>query len=232
MVSWLKANWRLKLVALVTSVLVWFFVNETANDRSLIQAVPLEVRARPGMVVLAQSASRVDVLVRGTREDVRRVTRSDLQVVLDLSRETRRGELERGLSPRDIGHPRRVMPVEVVPRSIKVTLDEVQETTLPVTPRFVGELPPGYAIERVVVKPESVPATGPRSQLTKLGALETLPIDVNGRRTSFREWVELSPVPGELPGGRRWVEVDVRIGTGPAVDTPPRRGDNGGGTQP
>jgi hypothetical protein len=56
----------------------------------------------------------------------------------------------------------------------------------------------------------------------------TLPIDVTGRRTSFRERVELAPL--AFPEGlaqRHWVEVDVRIGAGHSVDNPAGRGVEG-----
>jgi hypothetical protein len=56
-------------------------------------------------------------------------------------------------------------------------------------------------------------------------SVSTLPIDVTGRRTSFRERVELAPL--AFPEGltqRHWVEADVRIGTGQSVDSPTERG--------
>jgi hypothetical protein len=56
-------------------------------------------------------------------------------------------------------------------------------------------------------------------------SVSTLPIDITGRRTSFRERVELAPL--AYPEGltqRHWVEVDVRIGTGRSVDSQSERG--------
>jgi hypothetical protein len=66
---------------------------------------------------------------------------------------------------------------------------------------------------------------GPKALLDSMTGITTLPIDVTGRRTSFRERVELTPL--AFPEGlaqRHWVEVDVRIGTGRAVDITPGRG--------
>ena len=55
--------------------------------------------------------------------------------------------------------------------------------------------------------------------------IATLPIDVTGRRTSFRERVELTPLrlPEEMVE-RHWVEVDVRIAMAASIDTAPSRG--------
>ena len=65
----------------------------------------------------------------------------------------------------------------------------------------------------------------PKTLLNGMVNITTLPIDVTGRRTSFRERVELTPL--AFPEGlaqRHWVEVDVRIGAGHSVDTAPGRG--------
>jgi len=96
---------------------------------------------------------------------------------------------------------------------------------LPVQPQFAGELPPNLSMERVVVQPETVRERGPKTLLNGMTSVSTLPIDVTGRRTSFRERVELAPL--AFPEGlaqRHWVEVDVRIGPGHSVDSSSARG--------
>jgi hypothetical protein len=50
--------------------------------------------------------------------------------------------------------------------------------------------------------------------------IATLPIDVTGRRTSFRESVELSPQQfAEGQAQRQWVQADVRVTEGRPVDS-------------
>jgi YbbR domain-containing protein len=108
---------------------------------------------------------------------------------------------------------------------VDLTGDEMVERDLSVQPQFGGELPPNLSVERVVTQPESVKVKGPKTLLSGMANIATLPIDVTGRRTSFRERVELTPL--AFPEGlaqRRWVEVDVRIGTGHSVDTGTGRG--------
>jgi hypothetical protein len=61
--------------------------------------------------------------------------------------------------------------------------------------------------------------------LNRISKVSTLPIDVTGRHTSFRERVELTPLQiPESMAQRHWVEVDVRIGPASSVDTAPGRG--------
>ncbi len=220
MIGWLKHDWRLKLVAFCLAVFMWGFVNSLTNERQVMEAVPLQVLTPPGLTLVRQSVERVAVEVRGTRDEVRQVTRQNLQVVLDLSRLNETGLLVRRLRPSMVRHPRWVQPVAVSPVEVTVMVDEMVERELPVVPEITGELPAGHVIERIVLRPDKIRWSGPKSLLHKLTEAKTLPIDVTGRHTSFRERVELAPVNlGKDFADRHWVEVDVRVQAGPPVDT-------------
>ena len=223
--GWLSNNAGLKVVSLVLAVCTWFFVKGITSDSRTINGVPLEIKAKAGLTILQTSASTVNVTVRGTREDVRQVSVQDLSAVVDLTHDERRGAITVRLSPLSVRHSRRVQVTDVDPADVTVNVDEMIERELPVQPQFGGELPPNLSIERVITEPETVKEKGPRTLLTGMANIPTLPIDVTGRRTSFRERVELTPL--AFPEGlsqRHWVEVDVRIGTGRSVDTVPGRG--------
>ena len=223
--GWISHNAGLKVVSLVLATCAWFFVKGITSDWRPINGVPLEIKAKPGLTVLATSAATVNVTVRGTREDVRQVSRQDLSAVVDLTGDDRRGPITVRLSPSSVRHSRRVQVTEVDPVEVTVNVDEMVERDLPVQPQFGGELPPNLSVERVITQPETVKVKGPKTLLSGMVNITTLPIDVTGRRTSFRERVELTPLalPEEL-AQRHWVEVDVRIGAGRSVDTAPGRG--------
>ena len=223
--GWISHNAGLKVVSLVLATCAWFFVKGITSDWRPINGVPLEIKAKPGLTVLATSAATVNVTVRGTREDVRQVSRQDLSAVVDLTGYDRLGPITIRLSPSSVRHSRRVQVTEVDPVEVTVNVDEMVERDLPVQPQFGGELPPNLSVERVITQPETVKVKGPKTLLSGMVNITTLPIDVTGRRTSFRERVELTPLalPEEL-AQRHWVEVDVRIGAGRSVDTAPGRG--------
>jgi YbbR domain-containing protein len=223
--GWISHNAGLKIVSLVLAICAWFFVKGITSDWRPINGVPLEIKAKPGLTVLATSAATVNVTVRGTREDVRQASRQDLSAVVDLTGDDRRGPITIRLSPSSVRHGPRVQVTEVDPGEVTVNVDEMIERDLPVQPQFGGELPPNLSVERVITQPETVKVKGPKTLLNGMANIATLPIDVTGRRTSFRERVELTPL--AFPEGlaqRHWVEVDVRIGAGRSVDTVPGRG--------
>jgi YbbR domain-containing protein len=222
---WVPNDAVRKLVSLVLATCTWFFVKGVTSDSRVIEGVTVEVKARPGLTVLQTSASTIAVKVRGTREDVRQVSRQDLSAVVDLTKDNRFGPITVKLTPKSVRYSRRVQITEIDPPEVTVNVDEMIERELPVQPQLAGEMPSSLSIERVVTDPETVKVKGPKMLLTGMTSIATLPIDVTGRRTSFRERVELTPLP--FPEGmaqRHWVEVDVRIGAGRSVDIPPGRG--------
>jgi YbbR domain-containing protein len=222
--GWISNNAVLKAVSLVLAICAWFFVKGITSDWRTIEGVPLEVKAKSGLTVLQTSATTVNVTVRGTREDVRQVSRQDLSAVVDLTGDERRGPITVRLSPSSVRHSRRVQVIEIDPADVTVNVDEMIIRDLPVQPQFGGELPPNLSVERVITQPETVKVKGPKTLLSGMANIVTLPIDVTGRRTSFRERVELTPL--AFPEGlaqRHWVEVDVRIGSGRSVDIVPER---------
>jgi YbbR domain-containing protein len=219
---WMPDDAGIKLISVVLATCTWLFVKGVTSDSRTIEGVPLEVKARPGLTVLQTSAPTISITVRGTRDDVRVVSRQDLSAVVDLTRDNHLGPITVKLTPKSIRHSKRVQVSEIDPSEVTVNVDELIERELPVQPQMGGELPTNLSMERVVTKPETVKVKGPKSLLKGMTSIATLPIDVTGRRTSFRERVELTPL--AFPEGlaqRHWVEVDVRIGTGRGVEQSP-----------
>ncbi len=102
--------------------------------------------------------------------------------------------------------------VEVTPTHVTVEIDEIVERKLEVKPTLVGTPLDGYEIEMVSVIPKSKRVKGPKSVLEALGSIQTLPIEVAGRKTSFREHVELDPQQDVVISGKdRRVIADVHI---------------------
>ena len=226
--QWLTSNSGLKLTSLVLATATWFFVKSVTSDSRVIEGVPLEIKAKPDLTVLQASVSTLNVTARGTREDVRQVSRQDLSAVVDLTRDNRTGEMTIKLGPQSIRHSRRVQIVQVEPAAVSVDLDQLVDRELPVQPQFTGDLPPAVVIERVLTKPETVKLKGPKALLDALGGAATLPIDLTGRRTSFRERVEITPLPFQSASAQRqWAEVDVRIGPVASVDSSAAHGVEG-----
>ena len=213
MKNWLTTNTSLKIVALILAVIAWFFVRGITSETRTLENIPLEIQVKPGLTLLQASASTVTVVVRGTREDIRQVTRAEIAALLNLTYENRPGTHTVHLSPKIIRHPPRVQVVQVAPANVTVRADEIAERELAVVPLLAGELAAGLTIERTNIVPAQVRVRGPKSLLDTMRSIETLPIDLTARRVSFREWVHLAlPDPSLKTVKQSWIEADVRIG--------------------
>lgn len=211
--NWATTNTGLKLVALALAVITWFFVRNITSETRTLENIPLEIKVRPGLTLLEASASTVVVTVRGTREDIRQAPRAEFSASLDLTGEKQIGMHTARLSAKNIRHPPRVQVVQVMPATITARVDEMIEREVAVKPQLTGELASGLEIERTNVVPAQVRLRGPRTLLNDITTVETLPIDLSGRRVSFRERVHLAlPDPSVTTVKQSWIEADLRIG--------------------
>jgi YbbR domain-containing protein len=213
MSTWLRSNTSLKIVALALATLMWIFVHGIASETRFFEDVTLTVLVKPGLSLIHQDTARVAVTLRGTREDVRQVQRGELAAVLDLRNDDRTGQdLAFRLTTKSIKHPPHLRATLVTPTTVTVRVDQIVEQEFTVRPQLTGDPMPGHHVERVLVRPTTVRLKGPKSQFGTNTTVETLPVDLTGRRASFREWVELQSFdPNAGPKERRWVEVDVRL---------------------
>ena len=117
---WFPSDAGLKVVSLVLATFTWFFVKGITSDSRVIDGVPVEVKARPGLTILQTSAATITVTVRGTPEDIRQVSRQDLSAVVDLTDDTRLGPITKKLTPRSVRHSRRVQIAEIDPAEVTV----------------------------------------------------------------------------------------------------------------
>lgn len=122
----MKPFWRenlgLKLTALALATMTWLFVNNIISELRVIDNVPLHIRARPGYTV-HQNVSLVDVTVRGSRDDLRQLSRQDLVVELDLTREEAPAVIKRALRPDIVRVSRRIRVDSVSPSEVIVRLE-------------------------------------------------------------------------------------------------------------
>jgi len=112
--GWISNNAGLKVTSLVLATCAWFFVKGITSDSRPINGVPLEIKVKPGLTVLATSTATVNVTVRGTREDVRR-SRGRFVRGGGFDPDQPFGINHHALSPSSVRHPPRVQVTEVDP---------------------------------------------------------------------------------------------------------------------
>jgi YbbR domain-containing protein len=184
-----SSNIGLAVLSFVIALGLWI-----AGHRDIERAieVPLEFRNIPSdLMVLDNRVDYVVLRLSGPRTLVSTLDADDLKLPLDLHG-SKSGSLSFPLGPSSFNIPRGVTVARITPPIIHLRLDPVIKRELPVSIRLSGKPLAGYKIEETAVQPESISVRGPADEIRRIGLVETLPVDVEGSRSSIKRTVRLS----------------------------------------
>lgn len=84
-------NWQQKLVAVLSAIVVWFFISSTIIETKVIPSVPIRVVNIPpdstilGLMPNGLLGKRITLTLSGTKDIIERLEPGDLEVVIDAS---------------------------------------------------------------------------------------------------------------------------------------------------
>ena len=113
----------LKALAIALAGVCWYTIREETSYEQMIRGVTIEIKTPAGWNVTAQTETSADVLFRGSRSDLRGLTREDVQIEVDAPRATATTNAVIRLSPRDVRVSAGVRALRVVPSSIGIRLE-------------------------------------------------------------------------------------------------------------
>jgi YbbR domain-containing protein len=173
-------NWGIKLVSLIFSVTLWFYVTSKGKAEMTL-TVPLELRNAPQhLAVVGNVTGYIDVRVQGQERLLRDITvGKKVGGVLDLSM-AKIGENTIRISPDDIKRPSGVAVTYITPSEITVKLEPLMRKTFKLKPLLHGTPAPEYRITGIKVEPQKITIEGPASALSTFDRLQTMPIDIQG----------------------------------------------------
>lgn len=191
-------NYKVKLVALIIAILIWFFV-VTENDYEHVIQVPVSVLNIPDdKVILNDLPDFVKVKVKGTGKDLIALgVRRGARVTLDLSDVDYKKTF--ALEPTDVFLSRptgAIQAIEVImPDSITVLLDDFERKKIPVKSQINFKVAPGHTqVGDIRINPDSVVVSGPRSIVSQLNELPTEELEYQDLIADLKETVALAPL--------------------------------------
>jgi YbbR domain-containing protein len=199
-----------KIMAFVLALVTWYAVRDATSFETVVRDVKIEVQLRDGMAIQHQSASTVEVTLRGALEDVQRIDHRRVRVMVDL-RDL--GVAERRqvvLTDDNVEGIRGLTVVELSPSRLLLAVDHEDEKRVPVRGRVTGK-PQSGEVRDVVCDPSIVLVRGPAQKLKTLEILDTAPVDVDGRISSFIKRVGVVPPEDNWPARIEPAEVQVKI---------------------
>jgi YbbR domain-containing protein len=173
-------NWGIKLLSLILSVSLWFYVTSKGKTEMTL-TVPLELRNIPqNTAVVGNVAGSLEVRVQGQERALRDITiGKKVYGSLDLSL-ARIGENTVPISPDDIRRPSGVTVMHISRSEVKVRLEPLVRKTFRLKPVLYGLPAAGYQVRKISVTPTRIIAEGPESVIKTLERLQTMPIDIQG----------------------------------------------------
>ena len=189
-----------KAASLVLAFVTWYAIRSVINFETVVSDIPITIQVNPGWAILDRSARTVDVLFRGSQEDIRYLNRDQISVEADIRGKPFVGALVVKLLPKNVRAPGGVRAAVIWPDEITLKLDQEGEKQVPVKADLQGAVPEGYEVDTVKCTPASVLLQGPRQRLDEIDSVRTAAIELEDRVRSFKK-LKMAVV----PPGENWV---------------------------
>jgi YbbR domain-containing protein len=132
-------------------------------------------------------------------------------VKIDLSRMAK-GTQTIIITSENLNLPKGVTLLDSSPQQLKLTLAEVVEKNVAISPQIIGKLPGNLKIAKITVNPDTVLITMPAGKDEK-GTTEVLttPIYLDSISVDSKLFTKIIARPSIQPATKRWPDVEVTI---------------------
>ncbi|HSR87423.1 MAG TPA: CdaR family protein [Pontiella sp.] len=208
-----REKWLL-LLCLVLAFLAWQGIRRNIGFEVSVSNIMVDVDVPEGWAVWDKSVQKVNILFRGSREDIRYLNNEQLRVVIPMPEPERGTEMVVRLKPGFLKNPTsaNAKVVRFSPDEVVIKLDQEGMKQLPVKATVKGSLPEGLEIERMVSTPATVHVKGAKQVLDAMENIHTEPIELKNRQSSFKESVQIElPQNSRLTIDPEWVTVEFTL---------------------
>ncbi len=169
----------LKVTAVVIAILMWYGVaRDPVSEVSLV--VPVEFSHPPKELDYSSDViPQAQIRLRGPARVLRELAQARVHAAIDLQG-AEPGEHTYDLTTDHIQVPHEVEVMQVTPSRLRMVFDTRATRQVPVRPRVVGTLPPGYRIESVAADPALLTITGPARHVNAVESAATDTVDATG----------------------------------------------------
>jgi YbbR domain-containing protein len=208
----LKKEKGLLLICWILAFLSWQGISKNIGNEVLISNIKIDVDAPDGWAVWEKSVQQVNVLFRGSHEDIRYLNNDQLKVVIPVTEPTAGNEVPIKLSGKHLKNLAGAKVVGFNPSHVFIKLDQESERLLPVKAAISGSLPEGLEIDKIVCTPASVRVSGAHQLINDMQNIHTEPIELKDKVSSFKESVMIAlPQTGRMRVDPEWVKVDFAL---------------------
>jgi YbbR domain-containing protein len=179
-------NKRLKLASVVLALVSWYVIHSIISHERLVRDVPVNIRTDEGWAVLDAGVKTVNILFRGSQEDLRALELVPVRVEVDV-RKMSGGPQQLRLTAAQVPVAGAARIVFIDPPSVEFVLDQQGEKEVAVQADFQGNAVEDAEVTQVRYEPATITLHGPRRRLAEIDRVHTTPIDLEGRSRPFRK---------------------------------------------
>ncbi len=188
----LTENITIKIISVALAVFLWFFVTFKGQTETSLE-IPLEFKNTPSeMEILKQSVKKITVSISARERIFREISRAEIRVIVDLSN-VKYGENSIPITRSSIKLPRGIEILRIEPSVVKVFMDKKERKTVSVRAIVTGNPAQGFILSSVEVNPSSITIEGAKSELDRIRALKTEPVDIEGINENLTTQVKINP---------------------------------------
>lgn len=168
----------IKFISLFTALFLWMYVQNSETVK-FEKTVALEFILPSDMVFAETPVQEVVFMIEGPRAFVRNVSEREDKLLIDLNKAGAKKQQSFGIDivPTQLSLPFGMVVERVLPRKINIKLEKKARKTVPLKPRFIGNLPEGLSISRSEMSPKEIEIWGPQSLVKNIKEITTAPID-------------------------------------------------------
>lgn len=209
--GFIQRNFWLKALALVIAVAIYWKVSEDAKEERTVTR-PVEVHLTQDLMMISKQEFSVRVKVRGNKRDIDEAAEG-IVCSVDVGFNDRRddGTYRVRLSSKNFRTPGGLSVTRILSNP-ELTLQLQRRITreLPVRLNLSDKLPWGFRVSESSCIPKTVMVSGPESEIAKLKEVQTEPIPLKDRESSFEYEVALRN-PSDLGISQAQVKVNIVI---------------------
>lgn len=193
-----KGNNLNKVISVIMAVILWTYVIGEVNPETTAKIQNINVQLmnissvnQSGLVMLGSGDFKVNVVIKGKRGDVLKITPDDIVAKVDLK------GYGKGLNeiPVEVTAPASVSVIEVNPARVSVRLDQIVTRAKPVKAVVSNSLPEGYEPGTPVVNMPEIFVDGPESLVDSVVSLNA-DIELKSAADEFEAMVPVAAVDG------------------------------------
>lgn len=182
-------NWELKMLALLSAIVLWFFVVGIENNSyRFSEEIEIQALNLPADMSLANEPGKAKVRIRADESLIKNLKATDFDLSIDLKKAK---EGAQDLPVTATSKNDKVTVLKVDPATVHIVLEPLMEKDIKVKAVVSGKPAKGHGVENVQVTPATVKVKGGKTLLASLSSINA-EVKLDGTEsTNFKQTVML-----------------------------------------